>query len=106
MKTITMIALAMLLGAHSPFAKERLLVLTDIGNEPDDAQSLVRLLTYANHFDIEGLVATTSRHQRKVTAAWRISSLTHAFVSGVSAAPSVLVSCTGLSHWFGRRIQR
>ena len=50
-------------------AKERLFVLTDIENEPDDAQSLVRLLPYANHFDIEGLVATTSIHQPDQTAA-------------------------------------
>lgn len=35
-------------------------VLTDIENEPDDAMSLVRFLTYANHFEIEGVVATTS----------------------------------------------
>ncbi|MEP1445270.1 MAG: nucleoside hydrolase-like domain-containing protein [Paraglaciecola sp.] len=38
--------------------KKRLFVLTDIGGDPDDQMSLVRLLTYANHFDIEGLVAT------------------------------------------------
>jgi len=38
--------------------KQRLFVLTDIGWDPDDQMSLVRLLTYANHFDIEGLVAT------------------------------------------------
>jgi hypothetical protein len=35
-------------------------VLTDITNEPDDEQSLVRLLVYANEFDIEGLLAATS----------------------------------------------
>jgi hypothetical protein len=40
--------------------KSRILVLTDIANEPDDQMSLVRLLVYSNHFDIEGLVATTS----------------------------------------------
>ncbi len=40
----------------------RLIVLTDIGNEPDDSESMVRLLTYANEIEIEGLVATTSRH--------------------------------------------
>ncbi|WP_342773297.1 nucleoside hydrolase-like domain-containing protein [Arenicella xantha] len=38
--------------------KHRLFVLTDIGGDPDDQMSMVRLLTYANHFDIEGLVAT------------------------------------------------
>ena len=40
--------------------KPRHFVLTDIENEPDDAMSMVRLLVYANHFDIEGLAATTS----------------------------------------------
>jgi Protein of unknown function (DUF1593) len=42
--------------------RPRLIVLTDIGNEPDDSESMVRLLTYANEIEIEGLVATTSRH--------------------------------------------
>jgi hypothetical protein len=31
----------------------------------------VRFLTYSNQFDVEGLVATTSIHQRDKTAAWR-----------------------------------
>ena len=34
--------------------------MTDIANKPDDQMSMVRLLVYANHFDVEGLVATTS----------------------------------------------
>lgn len=41
-------------------ANPRYFVLTDIGNEPDDQMSLVRLLLYANEIDIEGLVASTS----------------------------------------------
>lgn len=44
--------------------KQRVFVLTDITNEPDDQQSLVRFLVYANEYDIEGLVATTSTHMR------------------------------------------
>ncbi len=39
--------------------KHRVVVLTDISNEPDDQESLVRFLTYSNEFDVEGLVATT-----------------------------------------------
>ena len=35
-------------------------MLTDISNEPDDEESLVRFLVYANEYDVEGLVATTS----------------------------------------------
>jgi hypothetical protein len=41
-------------------SKPRLIVLTDMGNEPDDLESMVRLLLYANDLDIEALVATTS----------------------------------------------
>ncbi len=59
--------------------RTRILILTDIENEPDDAQSMVRLLTYANQFDIEGLVATTSIHQPNKTAAWRIREIVEAY---------------------------
>ena len=54
-------------GASKPNRpdKPRLLVLTDISNEPDDEESLVRLLVYSNEFDIEGLVATTSTYLRE-----------------------------------------
>ena len=45
--------------------RPRVIVLTDIENEPDDTMSMVRFLTYANHFEIEGLVATTSIHQKE-----------------------------------------
>jgi hypothetical protein len=44
-----------------------MLVLTDISNEPDDEESLVRLLVYSNEFDIEGLTATTSTWLRTGT---------------------------------------
>jgi hypothetical protein len=50
--------------APPPLPKERVVVLTDIGNEPDDQMSLVRLLLYSNEIDIEALVATTSTWQR------------------------------------------
>ena len=59
--------------------KPRVFVLTDIENEPDDAQSLVRFLTYANHWDVEGLVATTSCWQRDKTAEWRIHEIVDAY---------------------------
>ncbi|WP_437205977.1 DUF1593 domain-containing protein [Planctomicrobium sp. SH664] len=41
-------------------ARPRLLVLTDIGGDPDDQQSLIRLLVHANEFEIEGLLATSA----------------------------------------------
>ena len=45
--------------------KNRMIVLTDISYfEPDDAQSLVRLLLYSNQIDIEGLIASTNEVRR------------------------------------------
>jgi hypothetical protein len=40
--------------------RPRLLVLTDIGGDPDDQQSMIRLMLYSNEFEIEGLVASAS----------------------------------------------
>ncbi|KAI1504747.1 hypothetical protein F5X99DRAFT_370873 [Biscogniauxia marginata] len=44
--------------------RHRVFVVSDISNEPDDAESLVRLLLYGNEFDIQGLVACTSTWMR------------------------------------------
>lgn len=42
----------------------RVIVISDIGNEPDDQMSLVRLLLYSNELDIEALIASTSTWQK------------------------------------------
>ena len=47
------------LGAQSN-QQNRVIILTDIEADPDDTQSLVRLLLYSNQIDIKGLIATTS----------------------------------------------
>lgn len=52
--------------------RPRVLVLTDIGNEPDDAQSLVRYLVYSNEFDTQGILATTSTWLRDEVQRYRI----------------------------------
>src|SRR5262249_37630311 len=90
---ITMNAIAQPLqpGDVDDFAgKPRIVVLSDMGNEPDDQMSFVRLLLYANELDIEALVATTSTWQknkvqpetmRKIVAAYgevRANLLKHA----------------------------
>lgn len=45
---------------ESGIRKQRMIVLTDIGADPDDTESTCRLLLYSNVIDIEGLVAVTS----------------------------------------------
>ena len=51
-----------------PADKLRVLVLTDIEADPDDTQSLIRFLMYCNQWDVEGLIATTSIHQKNRVA--------------------------------------
>lgn len=61
MKALALLAGALLtLVPAAANAKPRVVVLTDIGNEPDDQMSLVRLLLYANEIEIEAIVPTTS----------------------------------------------
>jgi hypothetical protein len=45
-------------------AKPRVFILTDIGVDPDDSESLVRFLFYSNEFDVEGIAAVTSTWMR------------------------------------------
>lgn len=76
-----------LLGFLAGFAagadKPRLLILTDIGGDPDDQQALVRLLLYANEFEIEGLIAsaagTPNELKQKVTKPELIRELVTAY---------------------------
>ena len=65
-KLITLFAMAVLsICVCSAWnSKARLFVLTDVENEPDDAESLVRLMLYSNVIDIEGICATTSVHMK------------------------------------------
>jgi hypothetical protein len=45
------------LAADAAADRLRLIIETDAGGDPDDEQSLVRFLLYANEWDIEGIIA-------------------------------------------------
>ena len=62
------VAMALIVGAASAqdssesdvrTHKPRIITTTDLGADPDDEQSMVRLLVCANEFDIEGLIVST-----------------------------------------------
>ena len=40
--------------------RPRLAILTDIGGDPDDQQSMIRLMVYSNEFELEALIASAS----------------------------------------------
>jgi hypothetical protein len=85
MKTIfILILLNMTLSCQTIFAqasqKNRVVILTDIEPDPDDTQSMVRLLLYSNEIDIKGLIATTS--------VWKKTSVAHLSIKNVIQAYS------------------
>lgn len=47
--------------------RHRLIILADMGNEPDEEQQMVHMLMYSNEFDLEGLIAVTGYHLRDTT---------------------------------------
>src|SRR6516164_7115430 len=46
-------------------ARLRVLIETDAGGDPDDEQSLVRFLLYANEWDVEGIIANRMETRRR-----------------------------------------
>lgn len=58
---------------------DRIFVLTDIANEPDDTMSLIRLLTHSDMYQVEGLVAVTSFWLPNATFPERIQTLVDAY---------------------------
>lgn len=65
-------------GYGSISDKPRIIVTTDLGADPDDQQSLVRLLVSSNEFDIEGLIVSTG--------CWRKSQSSTAMLDKIVAA--------------------
>jgi hypothetical protein len=57
----------------------RVVIVSDMGNEPDDQMSFVRLLLYSNEFDLEAMIATTSTWQRNATHPETMRKLIHTY---------------------------
>ena len=64
--TIVLMSFSIPVVSHAPGNKVsemtsaeriRLIVETDAGGDPDDEQSMVRFLLYANEWDVEGIIA-------------------------------------------------
>lgn len=48
--------------AQSDGGKSRLIILADMGNEPDEEQQMMHMLMCSNEFDLEGLIAVTGKY--------------------------------------------
>ena len=51
------------LDAKQPdvLSNHRMILLADMGNEPDEEQQITHLMLYSNEFDIKGLIAVTGK---------------------------------------------
>ena len=78
-----LILLVALGGTLTAAERPRLAVLTDIGGDPDDQQSMVRLMAHANEFEIEALIAsaagTPGELKEKVTKPHLIREIVQAY---------------------------
>ncbi|MDP6545549.1 MAG: DUF1593 domain-containing protein [Phycisphaerae bacterium] len=65
MFVIVLVAVVLTSQAWGEARRPRVVVLTDITNEPDDEESLVRFLVSSSDYDVEAMIATTSTWLRK-----------------------------------------
>ncbi len=65
-------AVLLICSITSRAQKVPLVVTTDIGQDPDDMQSLIRLLFYANDFEILGLIANADANYEHEAAKARV----------------------------------
>lgn len=66
-------------SVEADMQKNRVVILTDIEADPDDTQSLIRLLLYSNQIDIKGIVATTSCWQKNKIAPASVEKVIRAY---------------------------
>ena len=76
--SVFLILLSQLLYSQSN-QRNRAIILTDIEADPDDTESMVRLLLYSNVIDLKGFIATTSTHQRNNVYPESIRKVVHAY---------------------------
>lgn len=64
-------------------SKPRVFIVSDISNEPDDAESLVRYLLYSNQFETKGLVACTSTWMKRKVCPQDMEKIIHGYAKAV-----------------------
>ena len=87
-------------AADSFTGHPRVVIISDIGNEPDDQMSFVRLLLYSNELDLEAMIATTSTWQRTATHHETMHAIVQAYGQ---VRPNLRVARPRLAHGRGAR---
>ncbi len=74
------------------YQRPRVVIISDIGNEPDDQMSFVRLLLYSNELDIEEMIAATSTWQRTATHPETMHAIVRAYAK---VRPNLMLNAKG-----------
>ena len=63
-RTLLIGIFCLLLPVQTAYAieKTRLIIMADMGNEPDEEQQMMHMLMYSNMFDLEGLIACSGKY--------------------------------------------
>ncbi|VGO23582.1 nucleoside hydrolase-like domain-containing protein [Pontiella sulfatireligans] len=61
-RSIVLLFLVLLSTSIHAADKDRLVILADMGNEPDEEQQIAHMLMCSNEFEIEGLIAVTGKY--------------------------------------------
>lgn len=70
MKIIPVVLYSLALWSAAPYGhagdslRQRMVILADMGNEPDEEQQMAHMLVNCNEFDLEGLIAVTGKFLR------------------------------------------
>ena len=70
----------------------RVAIISDIGNEPDDQMSFVRLLLYSNQLDLQAIIASTSTWQKTATHPETMHAIVQAYAQ---VRPNLLLHAKG-----------
>jgi len=60
--SIVCLATSTVARAEPPADRPRLIILADMGNEPDEEQQMAHMLVNCNEFELEGLIAVTGKY--------------------------------------------
>ncbi|MDA8744822.1 DUF1593 domain-containing protein [Rubripirellula amarantea] len=69
--------LLLLLTGTARADNSRMIVLADMGNEPDEMQQMIHMITCSNEFNLEGLIAVTGKYLRPESDLGEYNRVTH-----------------------------
>ena len=95
----TFISIILFFLTASVFSKPILIVTTDIGQDPDDQQSMVRLLHYADKFQLAGIIAMHHGSVDRDMRNWVEEALHEGILKAVVCIASQVSSCMLLKKW-------